>query len=112
MIGYVKIDPSELKGKHLNLYRAVYCGLCHASSRESRFLAPFHSYDFAFLAALRLAFHPYQVKTEKRRCLPHPLKKSILFLRGGKNLRETVENRRKMKYNKANQPIGGTYHGI
>ena len=81
MLGFVKIDASELKGKHLNLYRAVYCGLCRTGSqRVSRYLSPFQSYDFAFLAALRLAFHPDQVKTAKRRCLPHPLKKKTVVL--------------------------------
>lgn len=76
MTGYVKIDPAELKGKHLSLYRAVYCGLCRTAERRvSIWLSPFLSYDFAFLASLRLAFHPEEVQIVKRRCAAHPLRR-------------------------------------
>ena len=81
MLGYVKIDPNELKGKHLTLYRAVYCGLCRAATRRvSVFLSPFLSYDFAFLASLRLSFHPEEVKVGQKRCLIHPFKKRPMVL--------------------------------
>ena len=81
MLGYVKIDPAEMKGKHHSLYRAVYCGLCRTAARKVSFwLEPFLSYDFAFLAALRLAFHPDEVKIGKTRCAAHPLKKRAYVL--------------------------------
>ncbi len=81
MLGYVKVDSSELKGKHQALYRAVYCGLCHTATRRiTPLLAPFHSYDFAFLATVRLAFEPEKIQIAKKRCFLHPFRKRAVVL--------------------------------
>ena len=73
MIGYVKCSPPELKVKHYRLYQAAYCGLCHAvKTRVSRFLLPFLSYDFVFLALCRMLTEKDEIKTERMVCLFHP----------------------------------------
>jgi len=49
MYGYVRPFKPELRIKEFELYKAAYCGLCHALRREYGFLARFAvSYDMAF----------------------------------------------------------------
>ena len=76
MLGYVKCDAGELLVRQHGLYRALYCGLCR-SARKNLGLAtaPFHSYDFVFLAAARHLFlkEPYVI--EKERCFLHPFRR-------------------------------------
>ena len=76
MFGYVTPDVPELKVKEHALYRAVYCGLCRsmgtnvtAASRLSL------SYDFVFLALVRLALNGESVTLSSGRCLAHPFRK-------------------------------------
>ncbi len=77
MLGYVKPEPAEMLVKHHSLYRAAYCGLCHSVKKNTtRFLLPFFSDDFVFLAVLRMAVSGEEVKTEKEFCLLHPFRKN------------------------------------
>ena len=76
MFGYVTPDVPELKVKEHALYREVYCGLCRsmgtnvtAASRLSL------SYDFVFLALVRLSLSGETVAFSEGRCLAHPIKK-------------------------------------
>ena len=76
MLGYVKPEPAEMLVKHHNLYRAAYCGLCRSVKKNAtRFLLPFFSDDFVFLAVLRMAVSGEDVKTEKEFCFLHPFRK-------------------------------------
>ena len=77
MFGYVKVRSAELKVKEYELYRGAYCGLCRSmgkcTGQCSRMAL---SYDFAFLAMLRLCLGGVdKVEFKQRRCLAHPLKK-------------------------------------
>lgn len=76
MFGYVKPDPSELKVKEYNAYKAFYCGLCRCSGKcvscSARF---FLSYDIVFLALLRCALTNEKISFDTKRCMAHPLKK-------------------------------------
>lgn len=75
MLGYVRCATGEMLVKHHSLYQALYCGLCHSISKNaSRALLPFLSYDFVFLAALRLLVSGEPLEAEKQFCLLHPLK--------------------------------------
>lgn len=66
----------ELLVRDYALYRAVYCGLCRdMKKRISALFIPTLSYDFVFLAAFRETLAENTVKTEKTRCIAHPLKK-------------------------------------
>lgn len=73
MFGYVRADIENLRVGEYAFYRCVYCGLCRTmgkvSGRISRFTL---SYDFTFLALLRLYFSPERPELVRRRCLPHP----------------------------------------
>ena len=77
MFGYVKVRSAELKVKEYELYRGAYCGLCRSmgkcTGQCSRMAL---SYDFAFLAMLRLCLGGVdKIEFKQRRCLAHPLKK-------------------------------------
>lgn len=76
MLGYVRTDVQELRVREHQYYRALYCGLCHrmgkCTGQCSRMTL---SYDFVFLAALRLSLTGEQVEIKKQRCLIHPFRK-------------------------------------
>ncbi len=76
MFGYVKVHQAELKVKEYEFYRGTYCGLCRSmgkcTGQCSRLTL---SYDFAFLALVRLAFLKNEITFSQGRCIAHPLKK-------------------------------------
>lgn len=76
MFGYVKTYTPELKVADHEYYRAAYCGLCRAmgkcTGQCSRMTL---SYDFTFLALIRLALAGEEVSFHKKRCIAHPLHK-------------------------------------
>ena len=75
MLGYVKTDSQELRMREYQYYRALYCGLCHrmgkCTGNCSRMTL---SYDFVFLAAVRLSLTGEKPTIKKQRCLLHPLR--------------------------------------
>lgn len=75
MFGYIKPHAPDLLVKENAFYKSVYCGLCHELKKKSLILPFTLSYDFVFLAILRLYVSTDKVKISKRRCLVHPLKK-------------------------------------
>ena len=76
MFGYVRVHQPELKVKEYEFYRGTYCGLCramgHCTGQCSRMTL---SYDFAFLALMRLSLADESITFRQKRCLAHPLKK-------------------------------------
>lgn len=75
MFGYVKPLYGELLLKEYDLYKAIYCGLCHTGGKRiSKLTRLFLSYDFTALAALRLALDGEEPKTLKRFC-PYAFKR-------------------------------------
>ncbi len=76
MLGYIRCDEGELKVKHHRLYGAVYCGLCGSIRKNrARALLPFHSYDFVFLALLRMLIFGEKMEVENDFCFLHPFRK-------------------------------------
>lgn len=75
MFGYVKTSTPDLRVKENEFYRALYCGLCRAMGHNSRFLSLSLSYDFVFLALVRMAISGETVEIGKKRCVAHPAKK-------------------------------------
>ncbi len=75
MLGYVKTNAQELRLREHRVYRALYCGLCRrmgkCTGNCSRMTL---SYDFVFLAAVRLSLTGEKIEIEKRRCLIHPFR--------------------------------------
>lgn len=76
MFGYIKVSRAELKVREDEYYRGTYCGLCRSmgtcTGQCSRMTL---SYDFAFLALLRITCCETTVTFKQKRCLVHPLKK-------------------------------------
>ncbi len=76
MFGYVRPNVPELLVKDNELYRATYCGLCRTMGKTTGKLSKLTlSYDFVFLALLRLAVKGEAVEVKLRRCPVHPFKK-------------------------------------
>ena len=76
MFGYIKPDISELKVKDYELYKATYCGLCRTMGKRTGCLSKMTlSYDFAFLALLRMVADKTKGEIKMRRCIAHPFKK-------------------------------------
>lgn len=80
MFGYIKPVPAELKVKEYELYRSVYCGLCAALGRNTSCVSRLTlSYDFVFLAIVRMSIAKESGKIEKRRCAAHPSKRRAVL---------------------------------
>ena len=72
MFGYVRPLKGELKVSEYELFKAVYCGLCHSLGRRYGLPARFVlSYDLTFFAAVLQAV---EGKTDicRRRCIASP----------------------------------------
>ncbi len=76
MFGYVRTCKPELRVKEFEFYKAVYCTLCRQLGRKYGILSRLTlSYDFTFLALLRLSFRPTFAGLERRACAFCPVKK-------------------------------------
>lgn len=76
MFGYVKADKPQLRVREYEYYRSVYCGLCRALGKCGGQCARMTlSYDFAFMALVRMAIEGSSPSFKGRRCFVHPLKK-------------------------------------
>ncbi len=80
LFGYVRPVSAELKVKEYELYRAVYCGLCEALGKNVTCASRLSlSYDFVFLALVRMALEKEVGAVERHRCLAHPTKKRAVI---------------------------------
>lgn len=108
MFGYIKPVSAELKVKEYELYRAIYCGLCealgHNVSCSSRLSL---SYDFVFLALVRMALAGEVGKVERHRCLAHPTKKRAVIV-GASQLDYTARLSAVLTYHKLRDDIADT----
>lgn len=76
MFGYIKTYTPEMKVRENEYYRAVYCGLCRSMGKCTGFCSRMTlSYDFTFLAAVRMAISGTEPTLSKKRCFMHPLQK-------------------------------------
>ncbi|MBQ9777724.1 MAG: hypothetical protein IJW22_02250 [Clostridia bacterium] len=76
MFGYVKTERGELRVREYEYYRALYCGLCHSMGKCTGHCSrACLSYDFVFLAAVRLALTGERVELKKQSCFLHPFRK-------------------------------------
>lgn len=75
MYGYVRPCRGELKVREYELFRARYCGLCHALKKRYGFPARFFvNYDFTFLSML-IQSPEECTQIERRRCAVSPFRK-------------------------------------
>ena len=76
MFGYIKPDIPELRVKENELYKATYCGLCRTMGKCTGCMSRLTlSYDFAFLALIRMVTDNVRGEIKMRRCMVHPFKK-------------------------------------
>jgi hypothetical protein len=82
MFGYIKTAQAELRVREYEYYRASYCGLCRAmgkcTGQCSRLTL---SYDFAFLANVRMALVGTVPTFKRRRCIVHPFRRRVMMER-------------------------------
>lgn len=80
MFGYVRPYVPDLRVREHELYRAVYCGLCQSMGKHTGCASSFTlSYDFVFLAAVRMVLEGVPYSACPRRCGAHPLKKRAIL---------------------------------
>ncbi len=75
MFGYIKPRTAELKVKEHEFYKSVYCGLCKSMKKRASMLRMTLSYDFVFLALVRMAMTGDSCSFHLERCVVHPFKK-------------------------------------
>lgn len=76
MFGYVKAYKPELKIKHYEEYRGVYCSLCKTLRKRYGLVSALTlSYDFTFFAVMRLCTGEDDFCFEQKRCPFNPTKK-------------------------------------
>ncbi len=80
MFGYIKPFIPNLRVREHELYRAIYCGLCRSMGSHTGCTSRLTlSYDFAFLAALRLALEKCETSVSTFRCAASPMKRRPLM---------------------------------
>ena len=78
MFGYVKAYKPELKIAEYDTYKAVYCSICRQLGKDYGIFAKFIlSYDFVFLAMLKLGLNKECCGYTKMRCPFNPAKKCM-----------------------------------
>ena len=76
MYGYVRPDKGELKVSEYELYRAAYCGLCHALKKRCGFGARMAlSYDLCFFAMLLCGARGEKMAVCRKRCPVSPFRR-------------------------------------
>lgn len=108
VFGYIKPVSAELKVKEYELYRALYCGLCESLGRSVTCSSRLSlSYDFVFLALVRMALTGEVGKVERHRCLAHPTKKRAVIV-GASQLDYTARLSAVLTYHKLRDDIADT----
>ena len=78
MFGYIRIFKPELKMGEYDRYKGIYCTLCRRIGQQYGRITRFSlSYDFTFLALLKMALADDCAGFEKGRCVYNPLKKCL-----------------------------------
>lgn len=76
MLGYVRTHAPELRLRDHECYRALYCGLCKSMGKCTGQCSRMSlSYDFVFLAAVRMSLLGEKLHIKRSRCIVHPLRK-------------------------------------
>ncbi len=76
MFGYIVVNKPELKFKEYDVYRAYYCGLCHALKNRHGYKGQVAlNNDLTFVAILLCSLYEAEVEKFDSRCIIHPVKK-------------------------------------
>ena len=97
MFGYIKPKHTELRVREHECYKGAYCGLCHSMGKTcGKAFCGTLSYDFAFMAIVRMTLEGKIPEFEKKRCIAHPF-----------NKRTTVKDNESLRYCSAAAAILG-----
>lgn len=92
MFGYVKAYKPELKIKHFEEYRGVYCSLCRTLRKRYGIASALTlSYDFTFFAVMRLCTQETPICFMQKRCPFNPAKKCNFCKEENKQLDYTAD---------------------
>lgn len=92
MLGYVKAYKPELKIKHYEEYRGVYCSVCRTMRKRYGLISALTlSYDFTFFAIMRLCTSESPICFEQKRCPFNPAKKCNFCQGENEQLNYTVD---------------------
>lgn len=106
MFGYVKVYKPELKVRHYEAYKGVYCSLCRTLKKEyGIFAALTLNYDFTLLALTRMAFADECCGFKQGRCAYNPLKKCQQCVNGERELSVAAAAAMMMCYHKVSDDI-------
>lgn len=76
MFGYVKPFIPTLRVSEYEAYKGIYCGVCRAMGKVTGHPSRLGlSYDYVFLAALRLAAEGVPISFKRKSCIAHPITK-------------------------------------
>ena len=79
MFGYVTPDKPNLFMKDYVLFRANYCGVCHAMKKESGQIARLTvNYDIAFISAFFHDLLEVERKVVMKRCILNPRRRPVV----------------------------------
>lgn len=91
MFGYVKAYNPELKMAEFETYKAVYCSLCKVLGKKYGLAAKMTlSYDFTFMALLRLSVNTDFCGYSTMHCVFNPLKKCSCLAKDSEELEYTA----------------------
>ncbi len=78
MLGYIKASPASLDADSFSQYQGIYCSLCKQLGKRYGFLARMTlSYDFTFLAMLRMALQKKECSFSACHCSFSPFCKRL-----------------------------------
>ena len=80
MLGVMMVRKDELKFREYDRYRGYYCGLCHAIGQRCGSVCRMAlSFEMTFLAMLHTSLYEPETKSEKHRCLFHPVTRQLML---------------------------------
>lgn len=92
VFGYVKACKPEMKVKHYEAYKGVYCSVCRTLGKRYGLAARLTlSYDFTFLAIIRMSIGSCVPDFEQKRCPFNPAKKCNFCRNGSDALNYTAD---------------------
>lgn len=101
MFGYVKAYKPEMKVKHYEAYKGVYCSVCRTLGKRYGPIARLTlSYDYTFLAIIRMSICEGMPCFEQKRCPFNPIKKCNFCKGENENLNYTADVAMLMVYYK------------
>ena len=78
MFGFVRPNVAELKICEMQLYRAIYCGICQQLGKQFGCISKIAvNYDVVLLFLFLLNLDEEELKFEKKFCAIHPTKKVV-----------------------------------